>query len=112
MLHAYGEQWLAQALALLVCIGLAGHISAHEFPTPFLELEIERVPPAFTFDDESVVILMTVVAGLDGPLIQGQVTWARAFLDGLPIAEEEDGTHTLFPFPPLPTPFMEAQVWR
>ena len=98
------------ALTVLVCIELAGRLLAHEFPTPFLELEIERVPPAFTFDDESVNILMTVVAGASGPLVEGQITWARAFLDGLPIAEEADGTHTLFPFPDLGAQFMEAQV--
>jgi hypothetical protein len=57
---------------------------------PFLELEIERIPPIFSPEDEAVTIIATVVGHKNGPLVAGQLVWARMHLNGMRVTTGEE----------------------
>ena len=73
---------------------------------PFLELEIERMPPIFSPDDEAVNVIATVVGHKNGPLVAGQLVWARIHVNGMPATMGGE----LQPFPNIAQSNMETTL--
>ena len=99
-----GSSFTARALDVHECSE-----SLAEAREPFLELEIERVPPVFTVGDEVVNIVCVVVAGHCGPLAAGKIVWASGIVDGRLLLNAE-GTPIYSSFPSLAQQYMETTL--